>query len=85
MSLTIVTSTFPHLLRPARGRLPRAMANTCGPTLKPRKAPTDKADGARSRGKTQAGGQAQLQVLTLVGMDIIPIAAGRASKVKHTS
>ena len=46
--------------------------------MKPRKAPTDKADGARSRGKTQAGGQAQLQALTLVGMDS-HIAIGKAS------
>ena len=70
---------------PREGTPAKGSGKKYGTTMKPRRDPTDQADGARSRWKTQAGGQAQLQVLTLVGMDIIPIAAGRASKVKHTS
>ena len=53
-----------------------------GKTMKPKRGPADKADGARSRGMTrETGGKAQLLHLTLGGMDTTLIATGRANEV----
>ena len=53
-----------------------------GKTMKPKRGPADKADGARSRGMTrETGGKAQLLHLTLGGMDTTLIATGRANEI----